>query len=757
MAPESPAATSEQRPPRVFLSYSHDSFEHAARVLALAQQLRRDGVDSRIDQFEAFPPQGWPQWCAREILDARYVLLVCTETYRRRFFGYEQAGVGRGVKWEANIVQNILYNDERNLRFVPMVFAKEDEQFIPETLQGGTRILLNDCKPSDAGYKSLLRHFTGGKKLPPLAKISRIAEPQRSPDASVPTEQVWEEATAIVIQKLDEIQAEQKEHEWKSAERHRELLAIVADPVILRARLEDKIDESFEHKRAKLLRLKARPAEIDALYRWCDRVKGQVGEVVAFITARAGDPNSPIIKTAAAIVKERGVDAALEFLDATLKSERQRRKEEGRQFAEASVMKAEMHAARLETDEQERAIRDAIADAPDWFEPHNNLGIILLDRAEWQLAEQEFETARKAMPADAEGTVLGNLAVIYLATSRLAEAEPLLERALKIDEKSFGPEHPSVARSLNNLAQLYQDTNRAAEAEPLMERALKMTEKILGPEDPHVAIYLSNLGELYYATNRLAEAEPLLERALKMNEKVLGPEHPKVAISLDNLALLYQDTNRLAEAELLMKRATSIFEKSYGPEHPSVARNLANLARLYQDTNRQAEAEPLLERGLKIDEKSFGPEQPNVAIRLGKLAHLYQDTNRLAEAEPLLERALKIDEKILGPEDPNVAIDVGQLAAIYFATNRLAEAEPLAERCLVILLQFTRKTGHPHPYLGVAINNYTGLLGMMFLPEAEQAQRLVEAVYEAGYTPKEFIALRQQLSASISPSNNPPD
>jgi len=31
-------------------------------------------------------------------------------------------------------------------------------------------------------------------------------------------------------------------------------------------------------------------------------------------------------------------------------------------------------------------------------------------------------------------------------TNRLGEAEPLMKRALTIDEKSYGPEHPKVAR-----------------------------------------------------------------------------------------------------------------------------------------------------------------------------------------------------------------------------------------------------------------------------------------------------------------------
>ena len=53
-------------------------------------------------------------------------------------------------------------------------------------------------------------------------------------------------------------------------------------------------------------------------------------------------------------------------------------------------------------------------------------------------------------------TSLNNLAVLYHAQGKYAEAEPLYRRALGIREKALGPEHPDVATSLNNLAELYR-------------------------------------------------------------------------------------------------------------------------------------------------------------------------------------------------------------------------------------------------------------------------------------------------------------
>ena len=50
---------------------------------------------------------------------------------------------------------------------------------------------------------------------------------------------------------------------------------------------------------------------------------------------------------------------------------------------------------------------------------------------------------------------LNNLAALYVAQGRYAEAEPLYKRSLAIQEKALGPDHPDVGTSLNNLAGLY--------------------------------------------------------------------------------------------------------------------------------------------------------------------------------------------------------------------------------------------------------------------------------------------------------------
>jgi hypothetical protein len=54
--------------PRVFLSYIHDSDEHAARVLALADALCDRGIDVVLDRYvHPAPAEGWPLWMERNL------------------------------------------------------------------------------------------------------------------------------------------------------------------------------------------------------------------------------------------------------------------------------------------------------------------------------------------------------------------------------------------------------------------------------------------------------------------------------------------------------------------------------------------------------------------------------------------------------------------------------------------------------------------------------------------------------------------
>jgi tetratricopeptide (TPR) repeat protein len=96
---------------------------------------------------------------------------------------------------------------------------------------------------------------------------------------------------------------------------------------------------------------------------------------------------------------------------------------------------------------------------------------------------------------------------------------------MEIARTALGEGHPDYADSLNNLAKLYHATGRHAEAEPLLKRAMEIARTALGEGHPDYADSLNNLAALYDAMGRHAEAQALAERAMKLRRLLqTGPD-----------------------------------------------------------------------------------------------------------------------------------------------------------------------------------------------------------------------------------------
>jgi hypothetical protein len=145
--------------PIVFISYSHDSDDHREQVLALSQRLRADGVDARLDRYlNGAPEEGWPRWMLNQLDEASFVLVICTETYYRRFRGKEEPGKGKGVDWEGALITLEMYNARSaTLKFVQVLFSEDQQSFIPEPLRGTTHYHVAKKSGYESLYDFLLR------------------------------------------------------------------------------------------------------------------------------------------------------------------------------------------------------------------------------------------------------------------------------------------------------------------------------------------------------------------------------------------------------------------------------------------------------------------------------------------------------------------------------------------------------------------------------------------------------------------------
>jgi tetratricopeptide (TPR) repeat protein len=81
--------------------------------------------------------------------------------------------------------------------------------------------------------------------------------------------------------------------------------------------------------------------------------------------------------------------------------------------------------------------------------------------------------------------MVNNLGSVLKDLGDLGGAKAAYERALRIDEKTFGPEHPSVATDVNNLGSVLQDLGDLGGAKAAYERALAIFRKFLGEDHPN--------------------------------------------------------------------------------------------------------------------------------------------------------------------------------------------------------------------------------------------------------------------------------
>jgi tetratricopeptide (TPR) repeat protein len=119
-------------------------------------------------------------------------------------------------------------------------------------------------------------------------------------------------------------------------------------------------------------------------------------------------------------------------------------------------------------------------------------------------------------------------------------------------------EFTEAARLLNLAGYYLVQRAQYSQAEPLHRRALVINERALGPEHPHTATSLSWMAIVKVREGHVSEAESLYRRALAIYEKALPPDHPSLANILDHFAAFLLQTGREAEANELKARAAAI-------------------------------------------------------------------------------------------------------------------------------------------------------------------------------------------------------
>lgn len=154
---------------KVFISYSWEDDEHKQWVRSLANKLLEKGIDATLDQYDLSLGDRLPQFMEQSVINADYVLIVCTPTYKEK----SDARKG-GVGYEGHIITGELFEKGNERKFIPVIRKGNVSDAMPISLAGKLAIDLRDGSHYDTNFEDLVTTLNGTSKKPPVNTTVRI-------------------------------------------------------------------------------------------------------------------------------------------------------------------------------------------------------------------------------------------------------------------------------------------------------------------------------------------------------------------------------------------------------------------------------------------------------------------------------------------------------------------------------------------------------------------------------------------------------
>ena len=719
-------------PPIVFISYSHDSPEHADRVLALSDHLRADGIDCILDQYEDSPPEGFPRWMDRNIRAADFVLMICTPTYHRRVMGEEEPGIGHGVAWESTLIYQYIYNEgTSNNRFIPILLEGAHESDVPVPWQG-----VKYYRPTTKeGYDELYRRLTGQQFTPkPALGTLRTLPPRertedfmgQQPDKHSPEliENVpyarnpyftgrettlhnlrealnMDSATVLTqghaISGLGGIGKTQTavEYTYRYRSEYRYIFWVRADTEVA-------LQAGFVEI-AKLLDLPEKDATNPsdtalAIKHWLDHTSEWL---LIFDNADAPEllkayyPRTPrghiLLTSRAQLFDTLGITRplALEKMDPEealdfLYKRTERPQSDTIDTHAAEQLAKELGYLPLALEQAAAYITAKAARFQDYLASFQRQRLTLLNKAQPKTGEY---------PASVASTWALNFQEV--------EQDPVVADILRVSA-FLSPD----AIPLELL------TEGASQLGPVLAVALATSEYSLVLNEALESLTRYSLIRLdvdtqTYSIHRIVQE--VVKDQMDVEQQVQCAEHVVRAVEQSFPDVDYQ-TWPLCERYILHALLCTSHIDHWNMTFPE-ARNLLYQAGYYfYQRGQYREAEPLWKSVLTFCEQVLGPEHPDTLGTVNNLALLYWGQGKYEQAELLYQRALEAKERVLGPEHPDTLSTINNLAVLYVEKGKYEEAEPLYQRALAT---YEWALGADHPETKRVRNNYAILLEKM--------------------------------------------
>ncbi len=369
---------------------------------------------------------------------------------------------------------------------------------------------------------------------------------------------------------------------------------------------------------------------------------------------------------------------------------------------------AEIRSALAEEEAAERDLRTLLprlaaaygADGAETLRAKQALAEVLLNRTKNDealvLAREVVASRRRNDPASAKmAASLLLLGLIQENSSRYADAESSYGEAATLFERTLGQDNPQTAEALWSLAELHAFRGQRVVAKQEFERALAVERKSLGGNHPLLASTLIDQGSLYVSERRYADAEASLTEALRIYRTL---DLPDAADALRVLGVSLTAQERYPEARQRLEEALALARSELGTRHQVTFHALGNLGELLLRQGELDAAEAALREATEGLESVYGSEASNRRAPLNAYGEVLRLKGHLDQATALHRKALAIRLRTAGPENPSIPMTRFQLALDLLGRptpENLVEARLLLDQAI----QLQRKVDPEDPRL----------------------------------------------------------
>lgn len=273
---------------------------------------------------------------------------------------------------------------------------------------------------------------------------------------------------------------------------------------------------------------------------------------------------------------------------------------------------------------------------------------------------------------------------------RMELAEENLQRVMTLSEEHGLPMRPSEVDVLSKIALIFMRTNRIDEAEATMIRARELGSEVLGEDHPTNVMTEVSLGRLKHLSGDYDAALASFRRAEVLVLARFPDGHTNLASIKNSRGLTLNDSKRYAEATEEFEAAIEMTIPRQGADSALVGKLRNNLATALTGLGRHEDAIEERRESVRIARLVGGEGEKSTFYDAMNLANSLRDRDRLDEAVKLYSEANRWRLEHVGEDDPlrseavhglgEIALQRGDIeAALGFMTSAVALLSPKVE------------------------------------------------------------------------------